>query len=150
MNRLDYIAGRLATNNLDVPPDVRHVYTEGPWDVVLVPRTPTYDPATNMIGKEAVRRAKIVKGWVKNPKDFFDLARILYILDLYPVYVLFNGGVPRSYFIADENRVMKSESGMVLPPQHKTYEILFHALSGVGHEVDWRPNETIPEDFYAS
>ena len=150
MNRLAKIVVATA-----ILPGTEMATQHGGWTVVRIPRTDVHDPELDV-------RWKSLDGyipWKIFPRD------VLVEQDL---YVLFGPGDASGFLMFFSGRkmsVLKMDCGHNQFPLYdlnmessveRAEEDFPGALDAlimarpVGNEVDWRPDETIPEDFYAS
>ena len=142
MNRLDRIV--LSARRT---PGIADVYRDGPWRVVKVDALPDYFYSGSPEAAR-LRVAARMAGMAETNFGFFLEGSDAYIVfkDRLPVWAYsprYNMNERLSGWWLDR-RPDKDEQ------RNEILDVLIKALHGPVGDVDWRPDEMLPEDFYAS
>ena len=129
------------------------IYRDGPWEVVEIPRTTDQ----GLLLHERVDRVVQLSqntGWVTLE---YRWAR-QWILRASLFFVLYKGH-PIVQYYPFSGRVWDRDGIVPMPETHGSLGVGRRILEAVSilvsalpwhQEVDWRPNESIPEDFYST
>ena len=136
MSRLGRIAAELEWQ--------REVAREGPWLIYKVDKVPFKSP-----------QFQEVEGYLE--RKFTTVGNYAAATNLVPmvarrnIYLIYHNHVFVFYFMEGLGSILTAEDGYLVDEREfpEVYDLMLGALYG-GGEVDWRPNETLPEDFYSS
>ena len=136
MNRLASIAEWIASSGEDVS-------EHGPYRVVRIRHTDDSDERLRR--SVLVSRAADQAGW----RQYLNALAVVDILRQKDIFLFYRDGQPYAIYVEGGQVVTGPyDSAIYHDTNPELYDILLSLFRP--HEVDWRPDEVLPEDFYSS